>query len=94
MRKKRDGSGLEAWRIPVYQAFTKDLMMGGIPLNMAILILAFIFFSVFILHNLYIALIFLFLYFLLFLTVKFSKKFDTKIIDIIVRMSIKKYIDY
>lgn len=85
---------VEYWKIPVYQAFTKDLMVGGIPMSMAVILIAAIAFSVLILHNFYLVLIFLLVYFISFFMVKFSRKFDAKVIDIIVRMSFKKYIDY
>ena len=39
-------------------------------------------------------LIFLVIYFLLFLIIKLSKKFDSKILDILARVSLKPYIDY
>lgn len=90
---QRGLENVEYWKIPVYQAFTKDLMVGGIPMSMAAILIALIALAVLILHNFYLVLIFLLLYVIAFLMVKFSKKFDPKVIDILVRMILKKYID-
>ena len=78
------------FKIPIYQSLTKDIMIAGIPLTFALLLFAGMFFSMMILHNL----IFLVIYFLLFLIIKLSKKFDSKILDILARVSLKPYIDY
>ena len=78
------------FKIPIYQSLTKDIMIAGIPLTFALLLFAGMFFSMMILHNM----IFLVIYFLLFLIIKLSKKFDSKILDILARVSLKPYIDY
>ena len=82
------------FKIPIYQSLTKDIMIAGIPLTFALLLFAVLFFSMMILHNMIFFLIFLVIYFLLFLIIKLSKKFDSKILDILARVSLKPYIDY
>ena len=82
------------FKIPIYQSLTKDIMIAGIPLTFALLLFSGMFFSMMILHNLIFFLIFLVIYFLLFLIIKLSKKFDSKILDILARVSLKPYIDY
>ena len=82
------------FKIPIYQSLTKDIMIAGIPLTFALLLFAGMFFSMMISHNMIFFLIFLVIYFLLFLIIKLSKKFDSKILDILARVSLKPYIDY
>ena len=74
------------FKIPIYQSLTKDIMIAGIPLTFALLLFAGMFFSMMILHNM--------IFFLIFLIIKLSKKFDSKILDILARVSLKPYIDY
>ena len=74
------------FKIPIYQSLTKDIMIAGIPLTFALLLFAGMFFSMMILHNM--------IFFLIFLVIKLSKKFDSKILDILARVSLKPYIDY
>lgn len=82
------------FNLPVYQAFTKELLIGGLPVNMALLLFGGILLSVLLFHNIILSLIFLIIYFILFLIIKFSPKFDTKMLDILMRINLKKYINY
>lgn len=81
------------YKIPVYTAFTKEILIAGVPADMAIVLLAGMVFSLGIFRNLPIFLFMLILYIALWLTVKFSPKFDTKILKILGRLKFKKYIN-
>lgn len=83
----------EDFKIPVYTAFTKDILYGGIPADISILLIGGMTFALGIFKN-FIAFIFLVLiYFLIYLAIKLSPKFDTKILKIAGRLKFKKYIN-
>lgn len=84
----------EFFNIPVYQVVTKDAMLGGLPFNMFILVGAGAFIGLALFNSLKITLFFLIIYVILLLLIKFSPKFDVKIIDILTKMNFQKYLDY
>lgn len=84
----------EFFNIPVYQVVTKDVMLGGLPFNMFILVGTGAFIGLALFNSLKITLFFLIIYVILLLLIKFSPKFDVKIIDILTKMNFQKYLDY
>lgn len=81
------------FKIPVYVAFTKEILVAGVPADMAIVLLAGMVFALGIFRNMPVFLFMLVIYIALWLTIKFSPKFDTKILKILGRMKLKKYIN-
>lgn len=81
------------YRIPVYVAFTKEILIAGVPADMAIVLLAGMVFALGIFRNITAFLFMLILYIGLWLAIKFSPKFDTKILKILGRIKLKKYIN-
>lgn len=80
--------------LPVYRVFTKEITLMGLPRSLAILIICCILFSLLALKNIIICLFFIIIYFCLYLIVKFTPKFDPKILEIISRYCFKRYLDY
>lgn len=84
----------ELYRLPIYQIFYKETLLGGIPFNMAVFIFAGICLGLFVFNNFIISGVFVVLHIVIFILFKTSKKFDTKILEIIINKSWKKYINY
>ncbi|MBS9776114.1 MAG: VirB3 family type IV secretion system protein [Fusobacterium sp.] len=84
----------ELFYLPIYNAFTKPILFAGLPFEMAILIIGGMLMGIFVFNSLLLSLFFLAVYFVLFLVVKFSPKFDVNILKIVLKMSLKKYINY
>lgn len=81
------------FKIPVYTAFTKDILIAGVPADMSILLIGGMVLSLGIFRNIAIFLFTLGIYLALFFTIKFSPKFDTKILQILGRIKLKKYLN-
>lgn len=84
----------EFFTIPVYTILYKEPLLLGIPINIAALIIGGIAMGFLVFNSLAITLFFLIVYLMILIVVKFSKKFDYKMLDILVRKSFKKYISY
>lgn len=84
----------DLYYLPVYIVLTKDLLVAGIPANMAVIIIVFASAGLFLIHSIALTILSALVYVSIFLVIKYSPKFDTKILDIILKMNLKKYIDY
>ena len=84
----------ENFYIPVYQVFTKEIMLFGLPRSMAIFFIGVMAFTGLSMRNLVLTIVFFILYLVMVLVVKFVPKFDPKILETIGRFSFKKYINY
>lgn len=82
------------YKLPIYPIFYKEALLAGIPFNMAIITLLGIAAGILVFNNLIFALIFLIIHLMIFILLKTSKKFDTKIIDILARKTWRKFISY
>jgi len=81
-------------KLPVYQIFTKELTLAGLPRSLGIAVIACIGFSALSIRSMILTIFFLILYFVLLILVKLSPKFDPKIVEVLFRFSFKKYINY
>ena len=84
----------ENFYIPVYQVFTKEIMLFGLPRSMAIFFIGVMAFTGLSMKNFVLTIVFFILYLIMVLVVKSVPKFDPKILETIVRFSFKKYINY
>lgn len=84
----------ENFTLPIYQIFYKEITLAGIPVKMGILTIAGMGIGLGGFHSLAIFLFFLVLHLIIFILLKSTKRFDTKILDILVRRQFKRYISY
>lgn len=84
----------EFYRLPIYPVLYKETLLLGIPMNMAALNITGTALGLIVLHNLLLVIIFIILHIFVFIIMKTSKKFDVKILDILVKKNLKKYISY
>lgn len=85
---------MSLFTLPIYPILYKEPMLGGIPINMGALNLAGIAMGLLVFGDIALTVIFIFLHIIIFILMKSMKKFDTKIMDIVVRKNFRRYISY
>lgn len=80
--------------LPVYQIFTKELTLAGLPRSLAVGIFTCLAFAALFIKSFVITIFFIVIYFALLLMVRLSPKFDPKILEVFFRFCFKKYINY
>ncbi|CAL7891138.1 VirB3 family type IV secretion system protein [Fusobacterium necrophorum] len=84
----------EYFNIPVYQAFTKPLMFGGLPLSIFMVLIASMIMALFVFHSIFFTILFFIFYIALYVIVKLNPRFDPLLLEIVARINLKKFIHY
>ncbi|MBR8700495.1 MULTISPECIES: VirB3 family type IV secretion system protein [unclassified Fusobacterium] len=85
---------LEYFKLPIYPVLYKETLLMGIPMNMAAINIGGVAMGLIVLKSFSICFLFILIHLFIFIMIKVSKKFDTKLLDILVRKNLKKYISY
>ena len=82
------------YKIPGPKFLVKQLTFWGLPYNLAVLMGGVMVLSAIVLKSIPIFIIFFIIYISLVILIKVNPKFDPKIVEIISKMTFKKYINY
>ena len=82
------------YKIPVPKFLVKELTFWVLPHNLAVLMGGVMVLSAVVLKSIPIFIIFFIIYISLVILIKVNPKFDPKIVEIISKMTLKKYINY